>query len=84
MLGTRGVDVMGVYAGPTDTDMTRGFPLEKVTPQQLAKGVLDGIESGQEDIFPDPYAVAFGAQYLASPKESERQMAAMMAAAPSA
>ncbi len=36
--------------------------------------------AGQEDIFPDPYAVEFGRQFGSSLKASERQMAAMAAA----
>jgi hypothetical protein len=35
---------------------------------------------GQEDIFPDPFAVDFGRQFGSSPKASERQMTAMAAA----
>ena len=80
LLARRGVTVFGVYPGPVDTDMAREITLEKASPQAVAKAVLDGIEAGREDIFPDPFAVTFGQQYQASPKESERQLAAMVAA----
>jgi NAD(P)-dependent dehydrogenase (short-subunit alcohol dehydrogenase family) len=79
LLGPRGVIVFGVYGGPTDTDMTRGFALEKTSPRDVATGILDGIEAGNDDIFPDPFAVAFGEQFHASPKDSEMQVAAMAA-----
>jgi NAD(P)-dependent dehydrogenase (short-subunit alcohol dehydrogenase family) len=46
----------------------------------LAFAILDGIEAGQEDIFPDPFAVDFGRQFGSSPKAAERQIAAMAAA----
>jgi hypothetical protein len=46
----------------------------------LVTGANDGIEAGQEDIFPDPYALDFGRQFASSPKASERQFAAMAAA----
>ena len=80
LLARRGVTVFGVYPGPVDTDMAREITLEKASPEAVAKAVLDGIEAGTEDIFPDPFAVTFGEQYQASPKEPERQAAAMVAA----
>ncbi len=46
----------------------------------MAFAILDGIEAGQEDIFPDPFAVDFGRQFGFSPKASERRSAAMTAA----
>jgi NAD(P)-dependent dehydrogenase (short-subunit alcohol dehydrogenase family) len=82
--GARGVAVLGVYPGPVDTDMTKGFQLEKASPQDVAKAILDGVEAGNEDIFPDPFAVAFGEQFQSSPKHSEWQMAAMMSGAAAA
>ena len=84
LLAARGVAVFGVYAGPVDTDMTKGLPLEKTSPQDVAKGVLDGVEAANDDIFPDPFAVAFGEQFHSSPKGSERQVAAMVSGASAA
>ena len=46
----------------------------------MAFAILDGIEAGQEDIFPDPFAVDFGRRFGSSPKASERQIAALTAA----
>ena len=77
----RGVTIFGVYPGPVDTEMAREIPLAKAAPAAVAKAVLDGIEAGTEDIFPDPFAVTFGEQYHASPKASERQVAALVDAA---
>jgi len=45
-----------------------------------AFAILDGIEAGQEDIFPDPFAADFGRRFGSSPKASERQIAEMTAA----
>jgi short-subunit dehydrogenase len=75
----RGVTVHGVYAGPVDTDMVKTLALEKTPPKDVANAVLDGVEAGDEDIFPDPFAVAFGEQFHSSPKDAERQMAAFVA-----
>ncbi|WP_460348419.1 SDR family oxidoreductase [Actinoallomurus acanthiterrae] len=81
LLAARGVTVHGVYPGPVDTDMTKDLPpqFEKTPPEDVAKAILDGVEAGDEDIFPDPFAVAFGEQFHASPKSAERQMAAIVA-----
>lgn len=80
LLGAQGISVFGVYAGPVDTDMVRELTLPKTSPRDVAFAILDGIEAGQEDIFPDPFAVDFGRQFESSPKTSERQLAAMAAA----
>ena len=80
LLAARGVTVHGVYPGPVDTDMTKQLPpqFEKTAPEEVARKVLDGVEAGDEDIFPDQFAVAFGEQFHASPKSSERQAAAVV------
>lgn len=77
----RGVAVHGVYAGPVDTEMTKDLPpqFEKASPDDVARRILDGVEAGAEDIFPDPFAVSLGEQFQSSPKELERQMAALVA-----
>jgi NAD(P)-dependent dehydrogenase (short-subunit alcohol dehydrogenase family) len=81
LLAGRGVTVHGAYPGPVDTDMTKDLPpqFEKTAPEDVANEVLDGVEAGDEDIFPDPFSVAFGEQFHSSPKSVERQMAAMAA-----
>jgi len=38
------------------------------------------VENGIADIFPDSFAREFGQQFQASPKASEEQLAAMIAA----
>jgi NAD(P)-dependent dehydrogenase (short-subunit alcohol dehydrogenase family) len=80
LLEAQGTAVFGVYAGPVDTDMIRELALPKTSPRDVALAILDGIEAGQEDIYPDPFAVDFGRQFGSSPKASERRVAAMIAA----
>lgn len=79
-LGSQGVLVSGIYPGPVDTDMSRAISMEKATPRSVAAKILDGLVEGREEIFPDVMAEQFGAQWLDSPKDSERQIAAMMSA----
>ena len=78
LLGTQGTSVFGVYPGPVDTDMAREVALAKTAPRDVAFAILDGIEAGRADIFPDPFAVDFGRQFESSPKRSELQVAAMV------
>lgn len=65
---------------PWDTDMSRALTMPKTSARDVAFAILDAIEAGQEDIFPDPLAVDFGRQFGLSPKSAERQFAAMAVA----
>lgn len=76
-LSKRGVQVIGVFPGPVDTDMARGFELSKTSPQQVAREVLAGIEAGVEDIFPDPMSKQVYGAWSANHKAIEKQFAAM-------
>jgi NAD(P)-dependent dehydrogenase (short-subunit alcohol dehydrogenase family) len=53
LLAGRGVSVHAVLTGPTDTDMTRGFDIPKAMPAAVAEAIFDGVDNGEEDIFPD-------------------------------
>jgi NAD(P)-dependent dehydrogenase (short-subunit alcohol dehydrogenase family) len=54
LLAGRGVKVHAVLTGPTDTDMSRGFEIPKASPESVARAIFDGVEQGDEEIFPDP------------------------------
>ncbi len=54
LLAREAVTVRGVFLGPVDTDMTRGFDIPKSSPEVVAAGIFDGLENDEEDIFPDP------------------------------
>jgi NAD(P)-dependent dehydrogenase (short-subunit alcohol dehydrogenase family) len=54
LLAGQGVTVHGVFLGPIDTDMNRGFDIPKASPESAARGIFDGLDRGEEDIFPDP------------------------------
>ncbi|MCU0621262.1 MAG: SDR family oxidoreductase [Gemmatimonadales bacterium] len=73
----QGTEVIGVYPGPTDTEMAKRLPNIKATVATVANAILDGIEQGVEEIFPDPFAQQIGAAYLANPKELERTAESM-------
>jgi len=69
------IDVLAVLPGPIDTDMVRDLPMPKTSPVDVARGVLAGVERGEEEIFPDPMAVEMGALWNRSHKEYERAFA---------
>jgi NAD(P)-dependent dehydrogenase (short-subunit alcohol dehydrogenase family) len=54
LLAGQGVSVHAVVLGPIDTDMNRGFDIPKASTESAARGSFDGLENGEEDIFPDP------------------------------
>jgi len=54
LLAGRGVSVHIVLPGPVDTDMARGLDIPKASPESVARGIFDGVEKGEEEIFPDP------------------------------
>ena len=80
LLAGQGTAVHGVYPGPVDTEMAREVDMEKATPQAVAAAILDGLESGSTDIFPDAFAEGFSQQFQTSPKAAEEELAAMIAA----
>ena len=53
LLARQEVGVHGVILGAIDTDMSRDFDVPKVSPESAAAGIFDGLEKGEEDIFPD-------------------------------
>jgi NAD(P)-dependent dehydrogenase (short-subunit alcohol dehydrogenase family) len=54
----KGVKVHAVLAGPTDTDLIKGMDIPKASPASVAQAILDGVEKGDEDIFPDPQSAS--------------------------
>lgn len=52
-LGPRGVQVMGVYVGLVDTDMAKFADYPKSDPADVVRQVLDGIESGADEVLAD-------------------------------
>jgi len=77
-LEQQGTKVIGVFPGPIDTDMAQGIDMEKGTPEETAKGILDAIENGQEDVFIDQMAVEFHKGFRSDPKALEKECAEML------
>jgi len=76
LLAGQGVTVHAVVLGPIDTDMNRGFDIPKASPESAAQGIFDGLEKGEDDIFPDPASQAIAADWRTGvAKALERQFA---------
>src|SRR5207247_10046751 len=58
LLAGRGVKVHVVLPGPVDTDMTRELDISKASPESVARAIFDGLEKGEEGIFPDPMSAS--------------------------
>jgi short-subunit dehydrogenase len=54
----RGVNVHAIFAGPVDTDLTSSVEIPKASPESVARAIFDGVEKGDEDIFPDPMSAS--------------------------
>jgi NAD(P)-dependent dehydrogenase (short-subunit alcohol dehydrogenase family) len=80
LLAGRGVTVHAVLAGPVDTDMSRDFDAPKASPESVARGIVDGVEREEEEIFPDPGSAPLSEGWRGgAAKALERQFAAVVA-----
>ena len=77
LLAGRGVSVHIVLPGPIDTDMTRDLDIPKASPESAARAILDGLERGDKEIFPDPMSETIAEGWRNSAvKALQRQFAA--------
>jgi NAD(P)-dependent dehydrogenase (short-subunit alcohol dehydrogenase family) len=73
----KGISVHAVFPGPVDTDMAAAIEFNKTSPADVAAAVLAGIESGQEDIFPDPMSAQVYDTWKHDHKAIEKQFATL-------
>jgi NAD(P)-dependent dehydrogenase (short-subunit alcohol dehydrogenase family) len=79
LLAGRGVKVHAVLSGPVDTDMSRGLEVPKASPESVARAIFEGVEKGEEEIFPDPMSESMAESWRNSgAKAMERQNAAFV------
>lgn len=71
--------VIGVYPGPIDTDMAKNVPMDKESPENVAKDVVQGLIDGKEDVFPDSMSKQIGQTYISDPKSVEKQFGQFVA-----
>ncbi len=72
-LAPRGVSVHGVYPAGIGTEMLAHPSIPHSSPDEVAAGLLAGLEAGDEDIFPCALSSAEAEVYLVDPKGLERR-----------
>ena len=76
LLAGQGVSVHAVLPGPVDTDMSRGADIPKAAPADVARAILDGVEAGEEEIFPDALSASLAELWqVGAAKALERESA---------
>jgi NAD(P)-dependent dehydrogenase (short-subunit alcohol dehydrogenase family) len=79
LLAGQGVSVHVAMLGPVDTDMVRALEIPKSSPESVARGIFDGVENEEEDIFPDPMSASLAESWRGgATKALERQNAALV------
>jgi hypothetical protein len=60
--------------------MIRDWDLPKSSPESVARAIFDGVENGEEDIFPDSMSASMAESWRSgTAKALERQNAALLA-----
>ena len=78
LLAGQGVTVHAVLAGPVGTDMSRDLDAPKASPESVARATFDGVDNGDEEIFPDPMSESMADSWRSgAAKALERQYAAL-------
>jgi NAD(P)-dependent dehydrogenase (short-subunit alcohol dehydrogenase family) len=78
LLAGDGVRVHAVLCGPVDTDMNRGLDIPKASRESVARAIFDGVEKGEEEIFPDPMSQTMAESWRSgAAKALEREFAAL-------
>ena len=81
LFAERGITVHAALPGPVDTDMIRDWDIPKASPESVAHAIFDGVENGEEEIFPDPMSATLAEPWRSGAiKELEGQNAALLQA----
>jgi NAD(P)-dependent dehydrogenase (short-subunit alcohol dehydrogenase family) len=66
-LREQGTQVVGVHAGPVDTDMAKDLTLPKVTPVDVVRQALRALEAEQDEVLSDDWTRQVKARLSAEP-----------------
>jgi NAD(P)-dependent dehydrogenase (short-subunit alcohol dehydrogenase family) len=77
-LAAQNTRVILVMPGAIDTDMSRFIPPPKANPADVAHEIIKAIQTGEEEVYPDPMAQGIAQGLIADPKAVERQFAAYL------
>ncbi|MAI58180.1 MAG: short-chain dehydrogenase [Rhodobacteraceae bacterium] len=71
---TAGLRVMNIYCGPTEDDWYQPLPPPKVSPQTVAKNLVEGLRDGLEETYCGDVAKDLFERFKESPHILEREM----------
>ena len=74
-LDGQGTSVVAVMPGAVDTDMSKDFPPPKMQPADVATAALDGLEKGDEEVYPGEMASGVSQGLAADAKAVEKEFA---------
>jgi len=77
-LSAQNTAVIAVMPGAVDTDMSKDFPPPKMPAAEVASELLDGVEQGEEEIYPGEMAGGLMQGLQADPKAVEKELAAYL------
>jgi NAD(P)-dependent dehydrogenase (short-subunit alcohol dehydrogenase family) len=69
-----GVRVINVFPGPIDDEWNEMLPPPKITPDALAKAIVNALKDGVEDVYPGDVAEEWLARWQENPKVLEREL----------
>ncbi|WOO42430.1 SDR family oxidoreductase [Rubellicoccus peritrichatus] len=75
------INVHSINPGPIDTDMAKGSDVDKTSPEETARNILDGLEADEADIFPDQIGRAMFDTWLKHYRDLEHMVASMLKSA---
>jgi NAD(P)-dependent dehydrogenase (short-subunit alcohol dehydrogenase family) len=83
LLAGQGVSVHAVIVGGVDTEASRDLEVPKASRHSVARGILDGVQNGEEEIFPDPVSESIARTWRSgAAKALERLNASYVGAEP--
>jgi NAD(P)-dependent dehydrogenase (short-subunit alcohol dehydrogenase family)/uncharacterized OB-fold protein len=69
-----GVRLINIFPGAIDDEYSQALPQPKLTPDALAKAVVDALKDGVEDVYPGDAARDWLARWRENPKMLEREL----------
>jgi short-subunit dehydrogenase len=77
-LKPRGVQVVGVMPVQTDTPAYAALPEPKLTPEEVASGTLDGLEAGEDEVFPGALSRGAAEAFKNNPVSLQAQLSTVV------
>lgn len=74
----RGVQVVGVLPVQTDTAAFAPLPEPKLHPEEVASSTFDGLEAGEDDVFPGALSRGAAEAFKNNPAAMQAQMSTMV------